>query len=97
VASLERSHKAWVKPAFYLGRVNAYSRGPLSNCRVFIVVDAVGVAMVPGAIIPATPTPGFHSLGLGAARRVVPRGRSAHSGLARVAMSAPQNEGRASH
>jgi hypothetical protein len=82
VASLGRSRKARVKPAFYLGWVHAYSRGPeLPDCHVFIVVDDTRAAMVPGAIIPATPTPGFCSLGLGAARRVVPCERSAQSGL----------------
>jgi hypothetical protein len=40
-----------------------------------------GVMMVPGVIILATSTPGPRSLGLGAARHVVPCGRSAHSGL----------------
>jgi hypothetical protein len=39
----------------------------LSGCRVFIVVDDAGVAMAPGAIISAMPTPDFRSLGLGAA------------------------------
>jgi hypothetical protein len=48
---------------------------------VFIVVDDVGAMMVLGAIIRAKLTPGFHSLGLGATCRVVPCGRSAHSGL----------------
>jgi hypothetical protein len=37
--------------------------------------------MVQGIIILATLTPGFRSLGLGAARRVVLYGRSAHSSL----------------
>jgi hypothetical protein len=50
-----------------------YSCGPgLSGYLVFIVVADVGAVMVLGAIILATPTPGFHSLGLGAARHVVP-------------------------
>jgi hypothetical protein len=40
-----------------------------------------GAAMVQGIIILATLTPGFRSLGLGAARRVVLYGRSAHSSL----------------
>jgi hypothetical protein len=44
------------------------------------MVDDVGAAMVLGAIIWDTPTPGFCSLGLGATRRVVPCGRFAHSG-----------------
>jgi phosphoribosylaminoimidazole (AIR) synthetase len=39
--------------------------------------------MVPGAIILAMPTPGFHSLGLGLVRRVVPCVMSAQSGLVR--------------
>ena len=79
MASLERSRKAGVKPPFYPG--HAYSRGTgLPNCRIFIVVDDVGAAMVPGAIILAT-TLGFCSLGLDVARRVVPYGRSAHSSL----------------
>jgi hypothetical protein len=36
------------------------------------MVGDVGATMVLGAIIRATLTPGFHSLGLGATRRVVP-------------------------
>jgi hypothetical protein len=39
--------------------------------------------MVLGAIVPATSTPGFHSLGLGVVHRAVPYGRSAHLGLVR--------------
>jgi hypothetical protein len=39
--------------------------------------------MVPGAIILTMPTPSFHSLGLGAVRRLVPYGRYVHSGLVR--------------
>jgi hypothetical protein len=45
--------------------------------------DDVGAAMVPSTIIWATPTPGLRSLGLDAARRVVPDGMSAHLGLVR--------------
>jgi hypothetical protein len=56
--------------------------GPgLPCCLLFTVVDDMGVAMVLGVIILATPTPGLLSLGLGAARHVVPYGRSMHSGL----------------
>jgi hypothetical protein len=47
-----------------------------------IVVDDAS-AMVLGTIILATSTPGFRSLGLGAARRVVPCWRFAHSVLDR--------------
>jgi hypothetical protein len=49
--------------------------------------------MVPGAIIPAMPTLGFRSLGLGVVYRVVP-GRSMNSGLVRYATSVPQSEAR---
>ena len=84
MASLGRSRKARVKPVFYLGWVHTYSRGlELPDCCVFIVVDDTGATMVLGAIIPATPTPGFCSLGLGAARRIVPCERFAQSGLVR--------------
>jgi hypothetical protein len=38
--------------------------------------------MVPCAVILAMSTPSFRSMGLGAAHRVVPNGRSAHLGLA---------------
>jgi hypothetical protein len=60
-------------------------------------MDDVGAAMVIGAIISATSTPGFRSMGLGAAHRVVPCERSAHSGIVRYAISAPQAEGRGGH
>jgi hypothetical protein len=44
----------------------------LPCCLLFTVVDDVGVAMVPGVIILATPTLGLLSLGLGTTHRVVP-------------------------
>jgi hypothetical protein len=82
VASLGRSHKAGVKPAFY-PRVSPrvlVGLGAAWLSRVF-VVDDVGAAMVSGAIIRATPIPGFHSMGLGVARCVVICKRSVHSAL----------------
>jgi hypothetical protein len=69
----------------------------LPGYRVFIVVDDVGVVIVLGAIIPATPTPDFCSLGLSAARRVVSCERSAHSSLVRYALSVLQAEGCEGH
>jgi hypothetical protein len=72
---LGRSRKARVKPAFYPGWSHAYSWVPgLSGCLVFIVADAVRAMIVLSVNILATPTPGLHSMGLGAARRVVPVG-----------------------
>jgi hypothetical protein len=47
------------------------------------MVDDVGATMILGAIVPATSTPGFRSLGLGAAHRLVLCERSAHSDLVR--------------
>jgi hypothetical protein len=56
--------------------------GPmLYDCLVFTIADDVGAVMVPGVIILATLTPSFHSLGLSVACRVVPYGKSSHSGL----------------
>jgi hypothetical protein len=82
VDSLRRIRKARVKPAFYRGWSHAYSWGPgLPSSLVFSVTEDLGAAMVPDVIIMATPTPGLCSLGLGAARRVVPCRRSAYSGL----------------
>jgi hypothetical protein len=84
MASLRRSRKARVKLVFYLRWSHTYSWGPgLPGCLVFTMADDMGAAMVPGVIIMATPTPGLRSLGLGVARRVVPYGRSAYSGLVR--------------
>jgi hypothetical protein len=82
VASFGRSHKAKVKPVFYLGwsHVSSWGLG-LPGCLVFIVVDGVGAAMVPGIIIMVTPTHGLRTLGLDIARRVVPYGRSVYSSL----------------
>jgi hypothetical protein len=48
----------------------------LPGYHVFIVVDDVGATMVSGAIIRAMLTPGFRSLGLGEACRVVSCKRS---------------------
>jgi hypothetical protein len=45
------------------------------------MMDDVGAAMVPGAIIRATSTLGFRSLGLDTTYRVVPYGKSVHSSL----------------
>jgi hypothetical protein len=57
-----------------------YSWGPgMLGYRVF----TMGEAMVLGAIILATPTPSFRSLGLDAIRHVVHFERSAHSRLVR--------------
>jgi hypothetical protein len=82
MASLGKNHRARVKPAFYPGWSHAYSWGLwLPSCLVFTMADGVEAAMVPGVIILATPTPVLRSLGLGASRRVVPCGRSAHSCL----------------
>jgi hypothetical protein len=82
VASLERSHKACVKPVFYPRWSHAYSWDlGLPGYLVFTVADDMGVAMVPGIIILAMLTLGLSSLGLGAACRVVLCRRSAHSGL----------------
>jgi hypothetical protein len=84
VTSLGRSHRARLKPAFYPEWSHTYSWGPgLSGCLVFTVADDVGATMVLDVIILATPTPGLCSLGLSAARHVVPCGRSAHSDLVR--------------
>jgi hypothetical protein len=84
VPSLGRSHKKRVKIAFYLGWSHTCSWGlGLLDCLVFTVADDVGAAMAPGIIILATSTHGLHSLGLGAARRVVSYGRSTHSSLVR--------------
>jgi hypothetical protein len=47
------------------------------------MVDDMGAAMVQGAIIRDTLTPGFRSLGLDVDHRVVSYERSAHSGLVR--------------
>jgi hypothetical protein len=64
VASLGRSSKARVKPAFYPGWSHSYLWAPrLPGCLVFTVADDVGVAMVLGVFILATPTPGLGSLG----------------------------------
>jgi hypothetical protein len=81
VASLGRSHKAGVKLTPGECMITRGARG-LPGCYVFIVVDDAEVAMVPCAIISAMSTPGFRSLGLGAAHCVVSCGRSAHLGLA---------------
>jgi hypothetical protein len=69
----------------------------LPGCRVFIVVDNMGAVMVPCAIILATLAPSFSSQGLSTTYHVAPYGRSAHSGLVRKAMSAPQTEWRVGH
>jgi hypothetical protein len=53
------------------------------DCLIFTMVDDVRAAMVLGVIVLALPTLGLRSLGLGAARHVVPCERSAHSGLVR--------------
>jgi hypothetical protein len=77
-----RSRKARVQQTFYPGWSHAYLWGPrLLVCLIFTATDDVGTMMVLGVIILATPTPGLYRLGLGAARRVVPSGWSAHSGL----------------
>jgi hypothetical protein len=82
MAFLGRSRKARVKLAFYPGWHHLYSWGPwFPICLVFTMADDVGVAMVLGAIIMATPTLGLCSLGHDATRRVVPCRRSTHSGL----------------
>jgi hypothetical protein len=69
---LGRSRKARVKSVFYPGWSHAYSWGlRVSGCLVFIVADGVRATIVLSVTILATPTPGLHSMGLGAARRVV--------------------------
>jgi hypothetical protein len=77
---------------------HTYSCGPgLSDCLAFTVVDDVGAVMVLGVIILATPIPGLCSLGLGAARRVVPYEISTHSSLVQLAIIVMQPEGCVGH
>jgi hypothetical protein len=66
-----------------MGHSHACSWAPGSpNCLIFFMADGAGRGS--SAIICAMPTPDLRSLGLDAARRVVPYQRSAHSSLVPV-------------
>jgi hypothetical protein len=70
------------KTSVLSGWSHAYSWGPrLPSCFIFTMEDDVRATMVICIIILATSTPDLRSLGLDAARHVVPCWRSVHSGL----------------